>query len=90
MTRATFNLIEFDEIDLARQIEFGSTHFAELPTEARQLGFVLVMCRIKCINIQYIVVNVCRFKTRRNSQGTSQGNAESPSIRGGMLTPSYF
>ena len=38
MTRATFTLIEFDEIDLARQIEFGSTHFAELPTEARQLG----------------------------------------------------
>ena len=38
MTRATFNLIEFDEIDLARQIEFGSTHFAELPTEARQLA----------------------------------------------------
>ena len=55
--RATFNLTEFDEIDLARQIEFGSTGFAELPAEARQLDIALVICRIKCINIQYIVVN---------------------------------
>ena len=37
MRRATFNLIRFDEIDLARQIEFGSTDFAELTAEARQL-----------------------------------------------------
>ena len=37
MRRATFNLIKFDEIDLARQIEFGSIDFAVLQAEARQL-----------------------------------------------------
>ena len=37
MRRVTFNLIKFDEIDLAWQIEFGSTDFAERPAEAPQL-----------------------------------------------------